>query len=186
MSAHLFALLEGLLAGDDGAREQAIAALDERSTSPLFRLIELPKVALQFRVNHTPQSWGQERVIRGRHVDTPLTKKADRYQRAIGMAAHRAAKGMQISSLVYIDVVFVFPRLKKHKKISKLENWQIEQGLNDSKLADLLSIDHSYIFRLKNGERRASPDLALLIEQISGGRLVELRYYIPNACKILL
>ena len=53
----------------------------------------------------------------------------------------------------------------------KLEQWQKEKNLTDAELAELLSVDRSYIFRLKNGERRASPDLALLIEQITKGKV---------------
>ena len=53
----------------------------------------------------------------------------------------------------------------------KLSEWQKEENLTDAELADRLSVDRSYIFRLKNGERRASPDLALKIEQISGGKV---------------
>jgi len=53
----------------------------------------------------------------------------------------------------------------------KLQDWQKAENLTNAELADKLSIDPSYIFRLKNGERRASPQLALRIEQITKGKV---------------
>lgn len=53
----------------------------------------------------------------------------------------------------------------------KLSQWQKEQGLTDAQLAKLFSVDPSYIFRLKKGERRGSPDLAFLIERITDGKV---------------
>ena len=53
----------------------------------------------------------------------------------------------------------------------RLKDWQKQENLTDAELAEKLSVDRSYIFRLNNGERRASPDLALRIEQISGGKV---------------
>jgi len=61
----------------------------------------------------------------------------------------------------------------------KLQDWQKEQNLSDVQLAELLDIDRTYIYRLNKGERRASPYLALKIEQLTQGKVSRIEVLYP-------
>lgn len=57
---------------------------------------------------------------------------------------------------------------------------QIFDG-NQSKAADALGMDRSMVSRICSGSRGVSPDVALKVEQASGGRFTKEQFVWPEA-----
>jgi len=46
--------------------------------------------------------------------------------------------------------------------------------------AEIVGVDHTYVWRLKNGERRPSPDVALKIEKATKGMVTRMDLLYPE------
>jgi len=61
-----------------------------------------------------------------------------------------------------------------------LKEWLKSQQMSITSFAEIVGIDYTYVSRLKNGERRPSPDVALRIEQATKGMVTRMDLLYPD------